>query len=364
MQVVGRGSAQHQAVLSARGTWRAPPRRNGDGKLPGEIAAGERIGIGLDLRQHALGQQLAAKLARSWTQVEQVVGRAQHIGVVLDDEDGVAQVAQLLKNMNQPRRVPGVQPDGRLVQNIERAHQLRAERGGQLNALRLAAGEGRRKAIEGEVFQAHRVQKTQPLANFFENRAGNLLVHGRKPQRTEKLLCLCDGERGCLADIPAPVLTPDAHAASLGPEALAAALRALGVAAILAQHHAHMQLVLFALHLLKEAVDPGKASLAAQNDFARRLWQIFPGNVQPNAQLRRLTAKLGKPRAVFGAVPGIDRPVAEAEFLVGDDQVQIEVHRVTEALAARTCPERIIETEQARLRLAACAMTTLALVRY
>jgi hypothetical protein len=95
VDVVGRGSAQHEALFSRPGY--AAAGGHGDGELSGEIAAGERVGIGLDLGENALGQQLAAQLAGAGAQVEQVVGGAQHVGVVLDDEDGVAQVAQLLR---------------------------------------------------------------------------------------------------------------------------------------------------------------------------------------------------------------------------------------------------------------------------
>ena len=145
---------------------RAAARGDGNGNLAGEIAAGERVGIGLDLGEHALGEQLAAELAGAGAEIEQMIGGAQNVGVVLDDQDGVAQVAQLFEDVNQARGVAGVQADGRLVEDIERAHQPRAERGGQLNALRLAAGERGGEAVEGEVFQADRIEKAEPLADL------------------------------------------------------------------------------------------------------------------------------------------------------------------------------------------------------
>ena len=55
-------------------------------------------------------------------------------------------------------------------------------------------------------------------------------------------------------------------------------------------------------------------------------------------------------------------PSFEAEAFVGNDQVQVEVHGVAEALAAGTGAEGIVEAEQARLRLAARAMAALALI--
>ncbi len=129
-----------------------------------------------------------------------MIGGAENVGVVLDDDDGVAQVAQLFQNANQAGGVARVQSDRRLVEDVERADQLRTKRCGQLNALRLAAGERGGKAVEGQVFQADRVQKVEPLADLMENGAGDLLVHRRDAQRVEELLGLGDSECGGLAN--------------------------------------------------------------------------------------------------------------------------------------------------------------------
>ncbi len=270
-----------------------------------------------------------------------MVGGAENVGVVLDDEDGVAQVAQLFEDVDKAGGVARVEADGRLVEDIERADQSRAERGGELDALRLAAGERGGKAVEGEVFQADGVEEAEALADFVEDGAGDLFMHGREAERIEEFLGLGDGERGGLAD----VLAVEADAAGLGPQTLAAAIGTLGVAAILAEHDAHVQLIFLALHLRKEAVDAGKGALAAQDDFARRFRQVAPGHVQRNTQLRRVLAEFGKPGAVLGAVPRIDGAAVQAEILVGDDQVQVEVHGVAKALAAGTGAEGIVKTE-------------------
>ena len=213
MQIVRRGPAQHQPFPSRR----TPPRGHRNRNLPGEIAASQRVGIGLNLRQHSLGQQLAAKLARARPQVQQMIRRAQHIRVVLHHQDRVPQVAQLFENMNQPRRVPRMQPDRRLIQHIQRANKPRAQRSGQLNALRLAAGERRSQPVQRQVLQAHRIQKTQPLPHFFQNRPGNLLLHRRQFQRRKKLLGMRNGQRRRLAD----VLAVNPHRSRLGPAAVA-----------------------------------------------------------------------------------------------------------------------------------------------
>ena len=51
--------------------------------------------------------------------------------------------------------VARVQADRRLVEHEQRVHERRAERGGQVDALHLAAGQRARLAVEREVAQAH-----------------------------------------------------------------------------------------------------------------------------------------------------------------------------------------------------------------
>jgi hypothetical protein len=88
---------------------------------------------------------------------------------VLDDEDGVALVAQRLEDVDQPSGVPGVKADGRLVEHVERAHEAGTQRGGQGDALRLAAGERGEAAVEGQVVEAHVREVLQPAPELEEH---------------------------------------------------------------------------------------------------------------------------------------------------------------------------------------------------
>ena len=126
-----------------------------------------------DLVVGAGGEELAAVLAGAGAEVEDVVGGAHDVGVVLDDEDGVAEVAQVVQDVDEPVGVAGVQADGGLVEHVERADQTRAERGGELNALRFAAGERGGEAVEREVFEADLVQEVDALADLFEELVGD-----------------------------------------------------------------------------------------------------------------------------------------------------------------------------------------------
>ncbi len=96
-----------------------------------------------------------------------MIGRTQHVRIMLHHKNRVAQIAQFFKDVNQPRGVARVQSDRRLIQHIQRAHQPRAERRRELNPLRLAARQRGSQPVERQVFQADRVKKTQPLAHLF-----------------------------------------------------------------------------------------------------------------------------------------------------------------------------------------------------
>ena len=59
---------------------------------------------------------------------------------MLYHQHGVAQIAQLMQDADQARGVAAVQADRGFIQHVQRAHQPRAQRGGELNALRFAPG--------------------------------------------------------------------------------------------------------------------------------------------------------------------------------------------------------------------------------
>ena len=92
LQVVHRGAAhgERAEVLAA-------PLRDRDLALAREELAGDRLRVALDLLRGALGDDVAAVHAGARPHVDQVVGRAHHLLVVLDHEHGVAEVAQPLE---------------------------------------------------------------------------------------------------------------------------------------------------------------------------------------------------------------------------------------------------------------------------
>ncbi len=87
------------------------------------------------------------------SEIDDVIAFLDDLGIVLDDDDGILIGAQAMQDLDQTAAVARMQADGRLVEHVERIDQRRADRGGEIDALQLAAGERARLAVEREIFQ-------------------------------------------------------------------------------------------------------------------------------------------------------------------------------------------------------------------
>ena len=117
---------------------------------------------------------LAAVLARAGADVDDPVGGGDGVLVVLDDDERVAEVAQPGQGLDEPVVVALVQADARLVEHVEDADEAGADLGGQPDALRLAAGERARRAVEGEVVEADVEQEAEPGVDLLDDPLGDL----------------------------------------------------------------------------------------------------------------------------------------------------------------------------------------------
>ena len=111
---------------------------------------------------------------------------ADRLLVVLDDDDGVAEVAHREQRVDELAVVALVQADRRLVENVEHAHELRADLRGEADALGLAARERRRAAREVEVADADVGEEAQAVLDLLQDLAGDLLLARRQPQVLEE----------------------------------------------------------------------------------------------------------------------------------------------------------------------------------
>src|SRR3990170_1800625 len=114
-----------------------------------------------------------------------------------------------------------VQADGRLIEDVTDATQVRAELRGQADALRLAAGERGRGAIEREVVQAHLFEELKPRDELRQDVARDLGRAAAQPQPADEPLGGLDGQGGELGNVP----MLKAHGERRGVEAHAVACR-------------------------------------------------------------------------------------------------------------------------------------------
>src|SRR5215208_7090772 len=107
--------------------------------------------------------------------VDDIVGGPDRVLVMLDDDDGVAEIAEALQGDEQSVVVALVEADARLVEDVEDSRQARADLAGEADALALAAGQGAGGAVEVEVIQADIVEEAEALVNLLEDGPGDLL---------------------------------------------------------------------------------------------------------------------------------------------------------------------------------------------
>ncbi len=249
-----------------------------------------------DLLRGALGHEPPAVRPRPGAEVHHVVGGADDALLVLDDDHGVAAVAQAEEGLREGLVVARVQAHRRLVEDVADAAQVRGERRHDADALGLAGGEGVGPALEGEVAEAEAVEEVEPQRELRPDALAHLLGQ-LALERPEPLPGLDDGEGGDVADVPAgdpdrprlgPQAGPGAGAAgrAVPPPRLAVLLDpgrpepvALGTGAVLLAPREQAR------------VGGGEAGPAARAGAARRVEALGPagsqGQHRPRAQLER-----------------------------------------------------------------------------
>ncbi len=156
-----------------------PLRRVGrerDGAAAGEIIGGQAVLVGEHLVERAAGDHLAAMDAGARAHVDDIIGVADRVLVMLDDDDGVAEIAQAAEGDEQPVIVALVEADAGLVEHVEHAGEAGADLAGEADALALAAGERARGAVEVEIVEADIVEEAEPLVDLLEDGAGDLVL--------------------------------------------------------------------------------------------------------------------------------------------------------------------------------------------
>ena len=146
------------------------------------MTPGERAALSQPI-DGALEDHLAAGCAGAGAEVDDVIGDRDRLRLVLDDEDGVALVAQPQQQLVHPLDVVRVQPDRRLVEDVGHVGERRAEVADHLGALRLTARERARRPVEAEVAQPDLHERVERLPQLRQQRRDGRLVRARAPTR-------------------------------------------------------------------------------------------------------------------------------------------------------------------------------------
>ena len=259
-----------------------------------------------------------------------MVGGADDIGVVFDDEDGVAEVAEVVEDPDQAFGVTGVEADGGFIKDVTSADEAGAEAGGELDALGFAAGEGGGEAVESEVFEADAIEEFEALLDFNEDLSGDGGGFGGELEGVEEVVGLGDVEADDLGDGVAGEAEVEGFRAKAG----AFAGAAIGVAAVAGEEDADVDFVLFLLDLGKEAVDgfDDGGLLGGGEEFV--------GGIEGD-----IGDEVDAP-VVIGFGPGVDGAIVEGAGGVGDDEGEVVIDGIAEALAGRAGALGVIEGEE------------------
>ena len=304
-------------------------------------------------------------LARARPHVHHEVGAADGVLVMLHHDDRVAEVAQVRERGDEPFVVALMQADGRLVQNVQHAHEPRADLRGEPDALRLAAGERGRGPLEREVVQPHVHEELEPRLDLLHDGPGDVALLALEGKPLEEAQTLGRAHLGDLVD----GLAAHRHRENLRLQALAAAGGA--------RHDGEVALQLLALRvalrLLVAAHDRRERALpldapirlapvhghvvhahlllaeAVQKRVLRLLGHVLPRRVLVHAQVLRHGAQ--HLRVVVARAEGGDHALGKRQRRVGHHEGGVHLLAAADAEAIRACAVGGVEAEVARLQL-------------
>ncbi len=358
LEVVLGGAPHEEAASVARGA----PFRYRDRLATGQIGAGERGLLGFDAGRRPAGHHLPAVAARSGTEVDHPVSLADGLLVVLDDHHRVAEVAHALQGVEEATVVALVEADRRLVEDVEHAHQLRADLGGEADALALAARQAARHAVERQVVEPDRDQEAETVADLAQDLVGDGPLAAAERQLEEPVEGAPHRQRRHLDQAAAADLDGERLAPQARPRALAAG----------GQRHEALELPpgLLGAGLRVAPLEPGHRTLEAVAVAVRALAPLPHELVLAVAAVHQDLAHLGReaaPRRVevevesdgelldLVAEPGAgaladhrQAAAGKAAFGIDDQLLGVDLAQEAEAGAGRAGTLRRVEGEEAR----------------
>ena len=158
----------------------------GDFQLAVQVLRRQRFLVLENVLQGAFGDDFAAVHARADAHVDDVVGRADGVFIVLNDQHAVADVAQVFQRFDQTVIIALMQADRRFVEHIHDARQTGANLRREADALCFTARQRVGAAVQRQVIEAHIVEELQTRNDFFHDAVGDFLLGARQFQLFKK----------------------------------------------------------------------------------------------------------------------------------------------------------------------------------
>src|ERR1700731_325940 len=128
----------------------------------------------------------------------------------------------------------------------------------------------------------------------------------------------------------------DAHGASFGAQPRATTIGAGGIAAIPAEENADVQLVFLSFEPGEKAIDARKVvvRIALNNEVSLLGGELAERNIERNAASPRESLQILPKGTITRFRPGLNNAFVDGLAAVRNHQVDIEIDRIAEALAA------------------------------
>src|SRR5262249_29216344 len=110
-----------------------------------------------------LRDELPTVNARAWAEIDDVVGAPHRFLVVLHHDQRIPFFAKRAQGVEEAQIIARVQSNRWFIEDIKHASKIRAELGGETNALRFTAAKRLRRSSEREITKPNIFHETQSL---------------------------------------------------------------------------------------------------------------------------------------------------------------------------------------------------------
>ena len=136
----------------------------------------------LQFAKRSAEDELAALLAATRTDLDEIVRCAHHGFIVFNNEQRVAFVAQSFHDSDQASDVARMQADARFIENEQRVHERRTEARREIHTLQLTAAQRASLTIQIQVTQSGAFEIAKPRCDLITQHARGLVVLADRPR--------------------------------------------------------------------------------------------------------------------------------------------------------------------------------------